>query len=57
MKKVMKEKIFRMLEDELKNRKRKLNENKFEISRLAREQKNLKKEWCEINQLIWELKK
>lgn len=53
----MKEKIFRMLEDELKNRKRKLNENKFEISRLAREQKNLKKEWCEINQLIWELKK
>ena len=57
MKKIMKEKIFSMLEDELKRRKRLLNDNKYKISALSREQKQLKLEWKEINDFLWELRK
>lgn len=57
MRKLLKEQIFRMLEDELKRRKRNLQTNRHEIARLSCEQKRLKKELQEINDFLWELKK
>jgi len=57
MRKLMKDKIFSMLEDELKRRKRKLDDNRYAICRLSIEQKQLKTEWKEINDFLWEMKK
>ncbi len=56
MRKLMKERIHTMLEDELKRRQRALNENRAQIRRLARDQVMLKKEWKEINTFMWELR-
>ena len=57
MRKILKERIFTMLEDEMKRRKRALNENKYAICQLSKEQKRLKSEWKEINDFLWEMKR
>lgn len=56
MRKLMKERIHTMLEDELKRRQRALLDNRREIASLAREQVRLKKDWKEINTFMWELR-
>lgn len=57
MRKQLKEQIFRMLEDELTRRKNNLRNNRYQITKLAAEQKTLKKELREINDFLWELKR
>ena len=46
-----------MLEDELTRRKNNLRNNRYQITKLAAEQKTLKKELREINDFLWELKR
>lgn len=57
MKASVRNKVCEWIESQLKALRHKRWQNKYEIKKLAQQQKDLKKEWSEMNQLYWEIKK
>ena len=48
---------YEFLENRLKDAQRKLNSNKYELQRIAREQRSLKQDVAAIQQVMWEFRR